>query len=288
MPHSQRWLCGITYSILLMKNLFCFNNAKTTKGEAFGWRTAILYLAPASLSGENLCTHSTAECRELCLNTAGMAGVFKNIQASRIKKTKWMLANPSEFWSRVDKEITSHENYTHRQQTRLKRKFRPCVRLNGTTDVWNTDMETIMHRHPDVMFYDYTKDTDRMMEFIAGDMPINYHLTYSFSGTKQSKDFSDYVIQAGYNVAVVFDCAKGKPLTTHWRSYDVIDGDKSDLRFLDDASKNPIRVEQYTKSDWGAPWMKPEGWVIGLRAKGKAVGINGNHNSFVQPNINDE
>lgn len=265
-----------------MKNLFCFNNAKTSKGEAFGWRTAILYLAPASLSGENLCKFSTAECRLLCLNTAGMAGVFKNIQESRIRKTKWMINHPAEFWEQVDREITNHENYTHRQQTRLKRKFRPCVRLNGTSDVWTRDMETIMHRHPDTQFYDYTKDMDRMRMFMRGELPLNYHLTYSFSGTKQSQDFSDTVLQNGFNVAVVYGIKRGGKLPDYWRGcYRVIDGDKTDLRFLDAVvDQNVVKYYQdHSAND--------EGVVIGLRAKGKAVGVVAHDKSFIQPYSDD-
>jgi hypothetical protein len=244
-----------------MKNLFCFNNAKTSKGEAFGWRTAILYLAPASLSGVNVCNHSTAECRLLCLNTAGMAGVFKNIQESRIKKTKWMNKNPAAFWSQVDREVLNHENLTYRMQTRLKRKLKPCVRLNGTSDIWNIDMETIMYRHPDVMFYDYSKDIERIIEWTLGKMPMNYHLTYSHRGRDTSNEM--WCLDNGVNVAVVFDTKRGEALPSHHWGHEVIDGDKHDLRFLD----KPV---------------KGKGRIIGLRAKGKAVGVIGHEQSFVQ------
>jgi hypothetical protein len=265
-----------------MKNLFCFTNAKTTKGEAFGWRTAILYLAPASLSGENLCKHSTAECREVCLNTAGR-GVFKNIQKSRLNKTQWMLEKPAEFWERIDDEINNHANYTLRFALKHRRVLRPCVRLNGTSDIWNTEMETIMHRNRSVQFYDYTKDINRMRMFMNGELPPNYHLTYSFGGSKASLDFCNVVVQNGFNVAVVFDCDKGKPLTKNWRSYDVIDGDTHDLRFLDSAKRNAQRVER--AKQWT---LEPEGYVIGLRAKGKATKADVEYGkTFVQPNIDD-
>ena len=56
------------------------------------------------------------------------------------------------------------------------------------------------------------------------------------------------VLQAGGNVAVVFATKKNKELPDEWKGYKVIDGDKSDLRFLDD--KNVI---------------------VGLRAKGDGI-----------------
>ena len=37
--------------------------------------TAILYLAPAKLSGYNVCRFSTPECRMGCLNTSGRCGM---------------------------------------------------------------------------------------------------------------------------------------------------------------------------------------------------------------------
>ena len=37
-----------------------------------------LYLAPANVSGYNVCSHSTSECRLGCLNTSGRAGIETN------------------------------------------------------------------------------------------------------------------------------------------------------------------------------------------------------------------
>jgi len=248
-----------------MKNLFNFSNAKTVKGERLGYRTAILYLAPASTSGvANVCEHSTPECRGWCLNTAGLAGVFKSIQESRIKKTRWMLKHPDLFWSRIDLEITNHENLTHRQQTRLKRKFKPCVRLNGTSDIWNEQMQEIMHRHSHTQFYDYTKDFKRVLDWTHKKLPMNYHLTYSYGGGDTNDAM--WCLDNGVNVSVVFDIKRGHKLPSHHWGYEVIDGDKHDLRFLD----------------------KPDGRhgrIVGLRAKGKAVGVEGKQFSFIQKGV---
>ena len=52
-------------------------NPKTVKGQKRGYMTAVLYLAPADLSGWNVCPESTAGCRAACLNTAGRAGIIK-------------------------------------------------------------------------------------------------------------------------------------------------------------------------------------------------------------------
>lgn len=256
-----------------MRNLFCFANAKTSKGEALGWRTAVLYLAPASLSGENVCVHSTAQCRMLCLNTAGR-GRFNVVQQSRIRKTKFMNEHPAEFWEQVDSEIYNHEKYS------LRKKLRPCVRINGTSDVLTRDMQTIMRLHPDTQFYDYTKDPKRMEDYIKRKLPSNYYLIYSFSGTHQSFKTADYVLGNGKNVSVVFNTKRGKPLPERWRGYVVLDGDTHDLRFHPDEQA----VESW--SGIGADTPETEGFVIGLRAKGKALGVVAHADSFIQPSDN--
>ncbi len=247
-----------------MKNLFNFSNAKTIKGEKLGYRTAILYLAPHKMNGLGIsvCEHSTHECRVLCLNTAGLGGVFKSIQESRIKKTRWMLKHPDLFWSRVDVEITNHENLTHRQQTRLKRKFKPCVRINGTSDIWNEQMQRVMYRHPDTQFYDYSKDFNRIVDWTLGKLPLNYHLTYSFGGGDTNNAM--WCLDNGVNVSVVFDIKRGGELPSHHWGVEVIDGDKHDLRFLDQGKR---------------------GRIIGLRAKGKAIGVIAHEQSFVQKGV---
>lgn len=249
-----------------MSPLFNYNNAKTHKGEAFGWRTAILYLAPSKVAGNGIdvCEHSTAECRAFCLNTAGLAGVFKSIQESRIRKTRWMMSRPEEFWNKVHKELLSHENLTYRMQHRLKRKLRPACRINGTSDLWNEHIQSLMHKHPDIQFYDYTKDIKRIIDFTMGKLPLNYHLTYSYGGGDTSNAM--WCLDNKVNVAVVFDTKRGEPLPDYHWGVEVVDGDTHDLRFLNQPVLN-------------------KGYIIGLRAKGKAVNKNGKSESFIQKGV---
>jgi hypothetical protein len=118
----------------------------------------------------------------------------------------------------------------------------PCIRLNGTSDLgWEGLARQIMAEFPNVQFYDYTKVKPRMLKFCQGKMPANYHLTFSRSETNW-EDCKE-VLKAGGNVAAVFY----KQLPKDYEGYTVVDGDLSDLRFLD--SKNVI---------------------VGLKAKGKA------------------
>ena len=52
-------------------------NPKTVKGQKKGYITAVLYLAPASESGYNVCAKATVACKWLCLNKTGRAGILK-------------------------------------------------------------------------------------------------------------------------------------------------------------------------------------------------------------------
>ena len=72
-------------------------DAKTSKGEAFGWSTAILYLAPAREAGRGeVCANRSAGCTAACLFSAGR-GKFSNVKAARIRKTRLFFDNFAEF-----------------------------------------------------------------------------------------------------------------------------------------------------------------------------------------------
>lgn len=217
--------------------LLTVENAKTVKGEKIGWLTGILYLAPGNISGYQVCPHSDAACRATCLYTAGR-GAFSNVQQARIKKTKMLHEHTLDFHKQLHKDIDA----LVKKAKRLGLK--PAVRLNGTSDMpWTwSDTSGVMDPHPEVQFYDYTADIKRVMTC----KPANYHLTFS------RKSHNDYecrkALENGINVAVVFDKV---PVGKKMWGYKIIDGDLSDLRFLDvKKGRKPV--------------------IVGLKAKGKA------------------
>lgn len=217
--------------------LLTTGNPKTEKGAALGYLTAILHLAPADLSGRNLCPWASPACIAACLNTAGRGGIFKRgetsnaIQRARIARSQWFADDRPGFIAALLHEIAAHVRRAHRHG------LRPCVRLNGTSDLpWERIAPEIFATFPDVVFYDYTKAPHRMREALPG----NYSLTFSRSEVNGAEVLR---LPADANVAVVF--AKALPET--WSGRPVIDGDRTDLRFLD-----------------------ARGVVVGLRAKGRA------------------
>ncbi len=206
-------------------------DSKTRKGVKKGYLTGINYFAPAWSSGTgfNFCPHATKECINGCLNTSGQAGVFPSIIKSRIAKTKAYVAAPRVFVGGMRKAINKLVKDAADQS------LTPCVRINGTSDVPKL-AQRLAREYDDVQFYDYTKIPQPWLRTLD-----NYHLTFSFSGENLAESLES--LENGINVAVVF---QGE-LPAMWHGYPVINGDESDLRFLD-----------------------PVGVVVGLRAKGRA------------------
>lgn len=213
-------------------------NSKTRKGERLGWITFGLHLAPHTLSGFNVCQHASAGCAAACLNTAGR-GAMSSVQRARIAKTRFFFEDRPTFMAELHKEIETAIRKAERKQ------MTPCFRLNLTSDIpWELikhDEKTLMRHFPNVSFYDYTKSFRRMEQFLMGGLPSNYHLTFSRSECNERE--VNQVIARGGNVAVVFR----NRLPQAWNGREVVNGDETDLRFLD-----------------------PRGVIVGLVEKGKA------------------
>lgn len=239
-----------TFSLLTVDG-----NPKVAKGASVGVLTGVLHLLPATRYDElraaqglprlgvNLCPFA-GTCAAPCLNTAGQGGIpqasyastvfTNNVERGRYRRTHEYFTNRAAFLAQLIAELGKLAD--------LARKYgmEPAARLNGTSDInWAA-------RHPEVIraaqrlgvrLYDYTK---RPVKYVA-DAPIHY--TYSLDvGAGREEHAMDY-LRAGGNVAVVF--RGGLPET--WNGYPVIDGDVTDVRYLD-----------------------PRGVVVGLKAKGKA------------------
>jgi hypothetical protein len=210
-------------------------NAKTIKGEKLGFITFGLHLAPFNLSGHNVCAWASKGCSDACLNTAGR-GKFDMVQESRKKKTKWFFNEKENFMSQLVREITNAIKLAS------KKDMTPCFRLNLTSDIaWESQKFNgvkLMEIFPNVQFYDYTKSARRVEKMILGKLPLNYHLT--FSRAEDNDNETKKLLSLGANVACVF--RNGLPKT--WQGRKVIDGDETDLRFLDGKNKIVGLVEK--------------------------------------------
>lgn len=207
-------------------------NAKTVKGEKLGFKTYGIHLSPFNKAGYQVCKWASKGCSLACLDTAGR-GVMSNVQRSRIQKTKFLFEDREGFMDQLRAEIKGAIRSSE------KKGLVPCFRLNLTSD-FEWEKTGIFEEFPEAQCYDYTKGKNRMVEFLAGNLPPNYHLTYSRSEKKGDDMHAKSFLASGGNVAVVF---RGK-LPKTWHGFDVIDGDESDLRFRDGTGKVVGLVEK--------------------------------------------
>ena len=203
------------------------SSSKIAKGLKYNEMTYILYLAPASQSGYNVCPMSTEECRTACLTESGhnRIDVKKNaINKARIKKTKLFFEEREFFMYWLICEIVSAK------QKAEKEGYQFSVRINGTSDIslesFKVEGKNILEIFPFIKFYDYTKVANR---FKMLDKYDNYDLTYSFSGHNMFQCLELLSEKKG-RVAMVFE---GKVLPKTFMGYDVIDGDAYDMRYYD-------------------------------------------------------
>lgn len=194
--------------------LLTTQNYKTTKGEKLGVLTGILYLAPAKISGYEVCPRRSAGCTAACLYTAGM-GAFSTVQQARINKTKLFFEDRETFMSQLRKDIKALVKKA------AKQNMKPAIRLNGTSDIEWTRFG-IMDEFPDVQWYDYTKVLERLKK----DVPKNYNITFSRSEINERE--CEEALRLGFNVAAVF-----KTLPETYLGRPVINGDDTDVRFED-------------------------------------------------------
>jgi hypothetical protein len=247
-----------TDGIPTMKTLLTIGNPKIAKGRSRGFLPVVLHLAPFTLSGINVCPMAElAGCVRACLNTAGHGGIGKGgmvtfdtvadgtrtntVQAARIARTQRLLTDREGFMAALVRDIARLQRKSIRDGLTL------CVRLNGTSDIRWEDIPAdgaanIFARFADVQFYDYTKIPNRRRALDAS----NYALTFSYS---HRPEFALIVEKARttYGDRVNFAAVFAGNLPKSFIGRTVVNGDETDLRFLD-----------------------PAGVVVGLTAKGRA------------------
>jgi predicted GNAT family acetyltransferase len=238
-----------------------------------GVETTGLSLAPAyEERGFNTCPNS-ASCKTSCLGkTSGGNFMFgggsdldamKGPRLAHYNNTQAMINDPKSFAIALNDEISKAEAKAAANGNKLG------VRLNVLSDLHPKVYESIIKAHPDVDFYDYTKNA-------SNPIAPNHHLTYSSTGVSQPAGINGTMMSEdikgadgnviakgaptgvnnpnqnwsrmrnrldnGQNVAMSFS-SKGKagdanlPQTLHdletGKQYRVVDGDTHDYRPMD-------------------------------------------------------
>ena len=227
------------------------SNPKVSKNSKKGVMSWVLHLSPAMESGYEMCPGRSAGCTAACLNFAGNPLYFKAKHAARKRKTVAFVKQRDDFLNLLALEIASGVLKA------ADAEMEPSFRLNGTSDVlWDQKKFTlydwvskkigrgkagqkidIVNLFSDVQFYDYSA----ILRPAKLAPPSNYYIIFS---EKEDNRANVLIAMAqGMNIASVFP-KKNVPKVHLGRP--VIDGDESDLRYLD-----------------------PEGVVVGLKVKGK-------------------
>jgi hypothetical protein len=208
-----------------------------------------LSLAPADMSGWDACAWRTPTCTAVCVLATGGRSGFAPIRKARVAKTRFLADEPQAFVTLLADEI----------RRAVIRHGGIDIRLNVASDLrWERFAPALLHidgARP----YDYTKAPASQRDPGAG-----YALTFSVSEKASSAGEALEWLRSGGNVAAVFE----RPSRGAWDGllpdtflgFPVLDGDMTDSR-----------------------WDDAPGAVVGLRAKGDAIGIVGTADGFVKP-----
>ena len=240
-------------------------NAKLAKnkGKASRYLISGLSLAPAKLSGHDVCAWKTRGCAAACVLHFAGRRVMPVVRERAKRITQWLFADRDGFEKQLKQDISAHEK-------RCKKLDLKCaVRLNVASVF---DWSHIVKQFPRVIFYDYTKSSGRMLDYISGRLPSNYHLTFSDSERADFR-FLRSVLESGHNVACVFDVhynaqrkefgALPKTVCVDGLYVRVIDGDRHDVRL---------------------PGVDGRGVIVGWRLKGtNAAKSRGRASGFAKP-----
>lgn len=178
-----------------------------------------LSLAPHRMGGpETVCPSSTAGCRSTCLVFSGRARIFPQVIISRVQKTQFFWADRPGFIRQLNREIG--------QAIRLNGRKKIAFRLNVFSDIaWESLSGSPIAAFPKTTFYDYTKIDTRYRQYLEGNFPANYSLTFSRSEENESTCL-DFLRQGG-TVSLV---TAGDALRGWYRGYPIVSGDATDYR----------------------------------------------------------
>lgn len=214
---------GVRYRSAM--KLLTMANGKLPKGESLGFLSGVLYLMPHTAGGGrvSLCPMSTLDCRAMCLASAGLSGLPKQIGA-KMRRTQMFNNERERFLDLLLGDIAKLKRIA------AEEGMKPALRLNGSSDVmW----EKIVPGWAGLGLqrYDYTKIRLEHREVDPG-----YRLVFSYESEKDAGRALDYMA-AGHSVAaVVPEDLKHRALRMNdpqRMGFTVVDGDEADCRFLD-------------------------------------------------------
>lgn len=227
------------------------DNGKLAKSAGTEYRNCRLSLAPADVSGYEMCSSRTTGCTDACVGkTAGRVVIWKSVMQARIRRTRLFVENRDKFIFDLYKDLEKVSAIATAEGRKV------ACRLNTFSDQpWEVILPQLFTDFADIQFYDYTKIRGRMLRFVFGSFPPNYYLTYSLNENTPA-GFANTILTNGGTVTAAIDISiRSSAALPEYFSVDgagpnwpAVDGDSNDLRFLD-----------------------PRGSVVLLRAKGNLL-----------------
>lgn len=222
------------------------SNSKLEKQNGIEYLVSGIALAPHNRGAFNVCPEA-GYCSAVCNLWFSGRTVTSTVRNAMLNRTSLLHTDRNGFLEQLDKETAKHIRKAD------KLGVLPAVRPNIASDL---DWSDYARANPELTLYDYTKVKSRLGLVKSGQWPTNYQLTYSINERSHWRTITSY-LDAGFNCSIVYDTEynpqshKIGALPTSWtiggRSWNVVDGDKHDLRL--------------TKFDG-------RGKLIGLRFKG--------------------
>lgn len=251
--HFRRFMIDRGGYVPSYNGTFLGQNSKTKSSEGEDVYTKGISLVPSDAVGYfNMCPNASTQCVENCLTVR--AGGNRQYPVSSFKakllRNLYLLEHPDHAARIINFEIDRHEKEA------AEKGMKPGIRLNVTSDLpWEHLMpKTFFTDHPNVQFYDYTKNPSRALSYTLRargdaltrrqDLPDNYALALSHTGTghPESNDKNAIqILQNGGVVAMVYNkpkSARGIKVIPKYvldaqsgAKYPVVDGDSDDNIF---------------------------------------------------------
>lgn len=236
---------------------------KTQEGQ---YKSAIIYMLQGDLAGVEVCPFRTKSCSDNCLGTnSGHSALVKEgnetnyVQLSRLRKSIMFMKHRDMFKVKLLKELTKFVKKAE------KEGVTPAFRFNGTSDMpFHTltlpdSKVTFLEHFKNVSFYDYTKSKGKMKQYLAGKMPSNYHVVFSY--TPEMEQEAQEILSMGGNVAVAFAEKSSKKhgptfVGKSFLNHEIVNADQHDLRFVEYAEGKRGVVLGLTAK--GNGWKKDE------------------------------
>lgn len=213
-------------------------NTKLKKNPVYN--TWGLDLAPHKLSGYNVCQFAGV-CAQVCVGEHSGMNKMPVAKRAKIKRTKRFFEDRVNFMSDLHSDLKKLNESNDSRQC--------CVRLNVDSDLPWEVIDPTLFQYKNIIFYDYCKSIVRALKYVNGNLPENYHLTYSWNENSDKRKVNQLLSKGGRINMVLSVPYKGsnllpvpKNITIASKTWPVIDGDLTDERIPQNDGKSKIVV----------------------------------------------